>query len=316
MQIFQNSLNYEENFQAKGSLFPQFGFSNCATFRMQEIIVLHNTIMYFLVLILTVVIYLLYTVITNFRYDSYHIWEQTLEKRIKRELDFEEEKPSGLNTPVEDHELEESGTTLETLWTIIPACVLGLIAVPSFILLYRLDEIVVPAITIKAVGRQWYWHYEEYDFYFGNILYEKDAYLSDDGKTPTSLRVLNENFWNREVEPYLLGTTNEIILPVFSNIRFIVTATDVLHSWAVPALGVKIDACPGRLNEVNFMAWKPGIFYGQCSEICGINHGFMPIAIRITPFMDYYWAEKLSGLFGSFSKNQEFSNFRLLAYLN
>nr|UFZ12867.1 cytochrome c oxidase subunit II [Corydalus sp. 1 YLJ-2021a] len=155
------------------------------------------------------------------------------------------------------------GQTIEIIWTILPAITLIFIALPSLQLLYLLDEISDPAVTFKAIGHQWYWSYEYSDF----MNTEFDSYM-----IPIN-EMTNENF-------RLLDVDNRIILPMLSQIRVLVTATDVLHSWAIPALGVKIDATPGRLNQTSFFINRPGLFYGQCSEICGANHSFMPIVIE------------------------------------
>nr|YP_010981193.1 cytochrome c oxidase subunit II [Aplomya metallica]WOE90323.1 cytochrome c oxidase subunit II [Aplomya metallica] len=155
------------------------------------------------------------------------------------------------------------GQTIEIIWTILPAIILLFIAFPSLRLLYLLDEINEPLITLKVIGHQWYWTYEYSDF--TNI--EFDSYM-----IPTNELSIN-NF-------RLLDVDNRIILPMNSQIRILVTAADVIHSWTVPALGVKIDATPGRLNQTNFLINRPGLFYGQCSEICGANHSFMPIVIE------------------------------------
>nr|YP_009338598.1 cytochrome c oxidase subunit II [Chloronia mirifica]ANT70535.1 cytochrome c oxidase subunit II [Chloronia mirifica] len=155
------------------------------------------------------------------------------------------------------------GQTIEIIWTILPAITLIFIALPSLQLLYLLDEISDPAVTFKAIGHQWYWSYEYSDF----MNTEFDSYM-----IPLN-EMTNENF-------RLLDVDNRIILPMLSQIRVLVTATDVLHSWAIPALGVKIDGTPGRLNQTSFFINRPGLFYGQCSEICGANHSFMPIVIE------------------------------------
>nr|UFZ13101.1 cytochrome c oxidase subunit II [Protohermes spectabilis] len=155
------------------------------------------------------------------------------------------------------------GQTIEIIWTILPAITLIFIALPSLQLLYLLDEISDPSITFKAIGHQWYWSYEYSDF----LNTEFDSYM-----VPMN-EMLESNF-------RLLDVDNRIILPMLSQIRVLVTATDVLHSWTIPALGVKIDATPGRLNQTSFFMNRPGLFYGQCSEICGANHSFMPIVIE------------------------------------
>nr|ABV71206.1 cytochrome oxidase subunit II [Dicranomyia jacobus]ABV71207.1 cytochrome oxidase subunit II [Dicranomyia jacobus] len=159
-----------------------------------------------------------------------------------------------------------SGQTIEVIWTILPAIVLIFIALPSLRLLYLMDEINNPSITLKTIGHQWYWSYEYSDFL--NI--EFDSYM-----IPTN-ELTMEGF-------RLLDVDNRVVLPINSQIRILVTAADVLHSWTIPAFGVKVDATPGRLNQTNFLINRPGVFYGQCSEICGANHSFMPIVIESVP---------------------------------
>nr|UFZ12919.1 cytochrome c oxidase subunit II [Protohermes basimaculatus] len=155
------------------------------------------------------------------------------------------------------------GQTIEIIWTILPAITLIFIALPSLQLLYLLDEISDPSVTFKAIGHQWYWSYEYSDF----LNTEFDSYM-------IPMNEMTENNFR------LLDVDNRIIVPMLSQIRVLVTATDVLHSWTIPALGVKIDATPGRLNQTSFFINRPGLFYGQCSEICGANHSFMPIVIE------------------------------------
>nr|YP_009919119.1 cytochrome c oxidase subunit II [Cataclysta lemnata]QMP96712.1 cytochrome c oxidase subunit II [Cataclysta lemnata] len=155
------------------------------------------------------------------------------------------------------------GQMIELIWTIIPAITLIFIALPSLRLLYLLDELNNPLITLKTIGHQWYWSYEYSDF--NNI--EFNSYMLP------SNEMINNNF-------RLLDVDNRIILPMNNQIRILITATDVIHSWTIPSLGVKVDANPGRLNQTNFFMNRPGIFFGQCSEICGANHSFMPIVIE------------------------------------
>nr|QVL28829.1 cytochrome c oxidase subunit II [Mallota vilis] len=158
------------------------------------------------------------------------------------------------------------GQTIEVIWTILPAFILLFIAFPSLRLLYLIDEINEPSITLKTIGHQWYWSYEYSDFL--NI--EFDSYMIPTNEmNPSNFR--------------LLDVDNRVILPMNSQIRILVTSADVIHSWTVPTLGVKIDSTPGRLNQTNFFINKPGLFFGQCSEICGANHSFMPIVIESIP---------------------------------
>nr|YP_009487682.1 cytochrome c oxidase subunit II [Anopheles lanei]AWB98435.1 cytochrome c oxidase subunit 2 [Anopheles lanei] len=158
------------------------------------------------------------------------------------------------------------GQTIEIIWTVLPAIILMFIALPSLRLLYLMDEINTPSITLKSIGHQWYWSYEYSDF----LNLEFDSYM-----IPTNELELN-GF-------RLLDVDNRVVLPMNNQIRILVTATDVLHSWTVPSLGVKVDATPGRLNQLNFLINRPGLFFGQCSEICGANHSFMPIVIESIP---------------------------------
>nr|YP_010026605.1 cytochrome c oxidase subunit II [Phyllocnistis citrella]QOQ85853.1 cytochrome c oxidase subunit II [Phyllocnistis citrella] len=155
------------------------------------------------------------------------------------------------------------GQMIEMIWTIMPAIILIFIALPSLRLLYLLDEINNPLITLKSIGHQWYWSYEYSDF--KNISF--DSYM-----VPSNELKLNDF--------RLLEVDNRIIIPMNNQIRILVTASDVIHSWTVPSLGVKIDANPGRLNQTNFFLNRPGLYFGQCSEICGANHSFMPIVIE------------------------------------
>nr|ARH54717.1 cytochrome c oxidase subunit 2 [Trachys troglodytiformis] len=155
------------------------------------------------------------------------------------------------------------GQTIELIWTILPAITLVFIALPSLQLLYLIDEIKNPLISIKSIGHQWYWSYEYSDF--KNL--EFDSYMIP----PMQM----ENYHFR-----LLDVDNRIVLPFNTQIRMLVTSADVIHSWTIPALGVKIDATPGRLNQISFLINRAGLFFGQCSEICGANHSFMPIVLE------------------------------------
>nr|YP_008758449.2 cytochrome c oxidase subunit II [Notorynchus cepedianus] len=155
---------------------------------------------------------------------------------------------------------------IEIVWTILPAIILILIALPSLRILYLMDEINDPHLTIKAMGHQWYWSYEYTDY--EDLMFDSYMIQTQD-LTPGQFR--------------LLETDHRMIVPMESPIRVLVSAEDVLHSWTVPALGVKMDAVPGRLNQTAFIVSRPGIYYGQCSEICGANHSFMPIVVEAVP---------------------------------
>nr|YP_010166727.1 cytochrome c oxidase subunit II [Oreodytes scitulus]QRV62831.1 cytochrome c oxidase subunit 2 [Oreodytes scitulus] len=170
------------------------------------------------------------------------------------------------------------GQTIEVIWTILPAIILIFIALPSLRLLYLLDEISNPWLTLKSIGHQWYWSYEYSDF----KKLEFDSYM-------IPINELSESGFR------LLDVDNRVVLPLNSQIRILVSAMDVLHSWTIPSLGVKIDATPGRLNQTNFFMNRPGLFYGQCSEICGANHSFMPIVIESVPTNVFInWISKMS----------------------
>ena len=177
---------------------------------------------------------------------------------------------------------------VEVLWTLIPCLILIVMAVPSFKILYKQDTIPKAEVTIKAVGYQWYWGYEYPD---ENIIFESYMIKEED---------LKEN------QPRLLAVDNEVVVPVNKVVKVLITANDVLHAWALPSFGVKRDAVPGRINETWFKAEKVGTYYGQCSELCGIQHAFMPITVRVVSEEDY--AEWLSGAKIKFAKEPLLEN--------
>nr|YP_009728648.1 cytochrome c oxidase subunit II [Macroxyela ferruginea]QHR79722.1 cytochrome c oxidase subunit 2 [Macroxyela ferruginea] len=175
--------------------------------------------------------------------------------------------------------LEEQN--IELIWTILPAITLIFIALPSLRLLYLLDEINTPAVTIKTIGHQWYWSYEYSDFFTVGF----DSYM-------IPINELKLNSFR------LLDVDNRMVMPTNIDIRMLVSAADVLHSWAIPSLGIKIDATPGRLNQIAMMINRPGLFFGQCSEICGANHSFMPIVVEAVPFEIYlHWMFEKLGVY-------------------
>ena len=158
---------------------------------------------------------------------------------------------------------------VEVLWTLIPCLILIVMAVPSFKILYKQDTIPKADVTVKAIGYQWYWGYEYPD---ENIIF--DSYMIE-------TKDLKEN------QPRLLAVDNEVVVPVNKVVKVLITANDVLHAWALPSFGVKRDAVPGRINETWFKADKVGTYYGQCSELCGIKHAFMPITVRVVSDEEY-----------------------------
>nr|AWA82146.1 cytochrome c oxidase subunit 2 [Cantharellus cibarius] len=218
----------------------QLGFQDGASPGYSGIVDLHDSIFFYLVLICVGVFWVLGSVMLNFRL-----------KIILSHINY-----------------TTHGTLIELIWTITPALILIAIAFPSFKLLYMLDEVISPAMTVKVAGNQWYWSYEYSDF----IKEDGDAISFDSYMIPES---------DLEVGQFrLLDVDNRVVVPVDTHIRFIVTGTDVIHDFAVPALGLKIDAVPGRLNQTSVIIKRVGTFYGQCSEICGTYHGFMPCVVQ------------------------------------
>lgn len=163
------------------------------------------------------------------------------------------------NSPFSIRDLSHA-SLLEIIWTLIPAVILILIALPSFRLLYLMDDSLNESLSIKVIGHQWYWSYE-----LPNGI-EFDSYLNPDIKLG-DLR-------NLDVDEYL-------IVPSNTYLRFLITSTDVIHSWSIPGLGIKMDAVPGRINAFNIDIYRSGIYYGQCTELCGTSHAFMPIMLKV-----------------------------------
>jgi len=224
------------------TIYPwQKNFQDAASPIMEGIINFHNDLMYFLIIIIIFILYFILRIIYLF------------------------------SQPILDNEkthLTTHNTTLEIIWTIIPTFILFCLILPSFALLYAMDEIYQPTVTVKIIGNQWYWSYEM-DNYLGknnHMELEFDSYMMIEEDLQLGMT-------------RLLEVDNQIFLPQKTHIRLLITSGDVLHSWAVPALGVKVDACPGRINMVNIYIKRSCIIYGQCSEICGAYHSFMPIII-------------------------------------
>nr|YP_009685676.1 cytochrome c oxidase subunit II [Nothobranchius vosseleri]QDU24401.1 cytochrome c oxidase subunit II [Nothobranchius vosseleri] len=207
----------------------QLGFQDAASPVMEELLHFHDHTLMVVFLISTLVLYIILTTVTT----------KLTNKFI---LDSQE---------------------IEIIWTLLPAMILIFIALPSLRILYLMDEINSPHLTIKTIGHQWYWSYEYTD-------YETIAF--DSYMIPTQ-DLMPGQF-------RLLETDHRMVIPVESPTRILVSADDVLHSWAVPSLGIKMDAVPGRLNQTAFIVSRPGVYYGQCSEICGANHSFMPVVVE------------------------------------
>nr|AER54584.1 cytochrome c oxidase subunit 2 [Lucernaria janetae] len=218
--------------------FGQLSFQDAGSPVMEEIIFFHDDIMFLLPVITVLVLWLMLRSMSSVYYYRY---------------------------------LTE-GTIIEIVWTVIPAIILVFIAFPSLKLLYLMDEVLDPALTIKAVGHQWYWSYEYADYQTTAL--EFDSYM-----IPTADLVSGDL--------RLLEADHHLVVPVQTHVRLLVTGADVIHSFALPALGLKIDAVPGRLNQLNFLVKRPGVYYGQCSEICGANHSFMPIVLEAVS-LDHY----------------------------
>uniref|UniRef100_A0A896Z2W2 Cytochrome c oxidase subunit 2 n=2 Tax=Coniophora TaxID=80635 RepID=A0A896Z2W2_9AGAM len=232
----------------------QIGFQDSASPAFTGIVELHNTIFFYLIVICVGVFYVLGSVMYYFNSN---------------------------NSPIV-HKYMNHGTAIELIWTVTPALILTVIAFPSFRLLYLLDEVTSPTITIKVVGHQWYWSYEYSDY----VNESGDSIEFDSYMIPES---------DLEAGQFrLLDVDNKMVIPVDCHIRIIVTGADVIHSFAVPSLGIKIDATPGRLNQSSMLAERMGTFYGQCSEICGVWHGFMPIAVEAVSVQDYLaWVDSM-----------------------
>jgi cytochrome c oxidase subunit 2 len=238
---------------------------------MEGIVDLHNYIFFYLILILIFVLWMFISIINSF------FFNYRKSSNVKSLISY---RKNFFVTSKIVH-----GTILEIVWTITPSFILILIAVPSFGLLYAMDEVLNPAITFKAIGHQWYWSYEYSDYSY--IVFNEDnssEYINRIVSFDSNMVYEDELKFG---ESRLLTTDNAVVLPTDTHIRVIVTAQDVLHSWAVPSLGIKIDAVPGRLNQGFIFIKREGIFYGQCSEICGVNHGFMPIVIKAVDFNNY-----------------------------
>lgn len=234
---------------------------------MEGIISLYNYIMTFLVAILFVVTTALVFIIFTHLHGQRHVKQFWTEKNIEDLIYWMRYLQKWTHS-----------TTLELIWTIIPTIILIAIAIPSFILLYSLDEIVDTQCVVKIIAYQWYWKYEYpvLDPISNDIF--SFSYLS----YMVPLADLTE-----EDNLRLLEVDTPLVLPTNVNSKLVITSKDVIHSFAVPALGIKMDAVPGRLNQVTAHIFKSGVYYGQCSELCGVNHAFMPIVINAVDFTTF-----------------------------
>jgi cytochrome c oxidase subunit 2 len=214
----------------------QMGLQPAGDERMADIIGLHTFVLYIITIICLFVLGLLVWIVMRFNANA---------------------NPTPSETT--------HNTVLEVLWTVIPVAILVAIAIPSFRLLYFEDVIPPADMTIKAIGKQWYWTYEYPDN--GNFTFDSLG--------------LSDRVAANQMEPRLLGTNNHVFVPVGKTVRLITTGADVIHSWAIPSFGVKIDAVPGKINQSWFKADHEGKFYGECSELCGARHAFMPIEVEV-----------------------------------
>ena len=235
----------------------QLSFQDPASAVDEGIINLHHDIMTVLWLILGIVMTVLFVAVKSFNNGTY--------------------QPKFHYTGLTHH------TNLEFIWTSIPSAILLLIAIPSFSLIYAIDDLINTKMTIKVMGHQWYWTYE-----YGEIAEDNTLLTNPLTQTPKSFDsylITEENLVAKSAKHEgrmlrLLEVDNRLIIPWNQHLRFLISSADVLHSWCVPSLGIKMDACPGRLNQVSVFVTRPGVFYGQCSEICGVNHAFMPICLE------------------------------------
>lgn len=223
----------------------QFDFQDAGSPIMEGISDLHHDLMFFNAIIVTFVTWMLVRILMKFNSKS---------------------------NPVPDK--FNHGTAIEVVWTLLPAVMLMFVAVPTFALLYSMDEGIDPAVTIKAVGHQWYWSYEYSDYTNDTESLAFESYM-----------VPEEDLELGHLR--LLEVDNRVVVPVDTHIRVLVTSQDVIHNWCIPSLGIKMDAAPGRLNQISMFIKREGVFYGQCSELCGINHAFMPIVVEAVSLDDY-----------------------------
>lgn len=245
--------NFLLNWVGDASVSYQLSFQDPATTTMEGIFLFNLHLLFVIIGIVVVVAWLIYSILVNF-------------------TEFNQSSVSNF----------VHSNIIEIVWTTIPALILLSLASPSFSLLYSLDEISSPTLTLKILGHQWYWTYEISDF---NSCSENNQTLkySSYMLTDEFLKENNSIGFFRNLE-----TNKRIVLPTNTHLRLLVTAVDVLHSWTIPSFGVKVDACPGRLNQANLFIKRFGVFFGQCSEICGVNHGFMPIVLLAIPSVQYH----------------------------
>jgi cytochrome c oxidase subunit 2 len=259
------------------------GFKDPATSLMEQIIELHHFIFFFLLLISGLVLWLLIQILDNFIY-LYHFNTKSLINtnfNLNKFLIYTYGVIGVKTRKFNEHKY------LEACWTSLPAFILIIISIPSFYMLYLSDESIETLLTVKAVGFQWYWTYDFTDLFpfWYNLKtseLDMDDFLIESYMEPLEFFNIEEG----EGKFRLLETDNILMLPTNLHLRLIITSMDTLHSFALPSLGVKVDAIPGRLNKIDIFIYRMGVFYGQCSEICGIGHGFMPICLYAISYLN------------------------------
>lgn len=268
--------------------FWQIGFQDPATPIMEGIIDFNNHLMVSLVPVVIFVMWLLYRCLSYYSFNG----------NLKSSLSYYDEYFT-------------HSTVLEIVWTIVPALILMLIAIPSFALLYSMEESIQPSLTLKVIGHQWYWSYEYPEVHQLEEADPEVLKVGEDVPAEAYYKKVNVGgpkslYYNAAVADHLafdsymvaeddltrgalrlLEVDRRIVLPEKTHIRVLVTAADVLHSWAIPSFGIKVDACPGRLNQTTLFIKRKGLYFGQCSEICGVNHGFMPIVVKVVSKYDF-----------------------------
>jgi cytochrome c oxidase subunit 2 len=333
MKTVFNYFKYILNFDSHNSV---IGFQDSATPIMEGIVDLHNYIFFYLILVFVVVTWMFCYIIFNFFIIPTFFYDIFLKNSLFKFLNkksvfiieffffkffkyfiskntfntfslfLENLKHKVIIDSYNRHSdyfytkkiVEHAG--VELVWTIIPSIILVLIAIPSFALLYAMDEIIDPKLTVKAIGYQWFRNYE-YAETKDDICYNEDTdFIGYNLREYRNYLNYDSVMYTEEELPFgshrLLTVDHQMILPTNVHIRLMITGGDVIHSWAVPALGIKVDAVPGRMNQIGVFIKRNGVFYGQCSESCGINHGFMPIAVKAVhydKFIKWYYNKEV-----------------------
>lgn len=252
----------------------QLGFQDPATQTVEWLLKLHDIIMIDLWIIIGIILYILYIILSmNMDKQRQKLRRKKLAQKSSESMTFVHQHLNK-KVPIKSNISFSHCEYLEIFWTVMPALILLGIALPTFNLLYALDDKASNAtVNLRVFGHQWYWTYFITYHNYNDFSLEYDSYiLTSDQLELGQIR--------------LLEVDNTIILPTNQHINLSITSTDVLHSWAIPSFGVKIDACPGRVSKGSLLIKRPGIFFGQCSEICGVNHGFMPIVVNSNSFLD------------------------------